>query len=116
MSTECIHPVRCRHGLHTFTESDAAGGTTARPGPGASVVHHLAGVSVRRPDPDETVLRFHDLWRAERDTPPPATDRLTVGALLGACLPDPDDTETVLRETGLDPDTEPSAVQRSSRS
>ncbi|MFF7249808.1 tetratricopeptide repeat protein, partial [Embleya sp. NPDC008237] len=72
-----------------------------------SVVRHLAGASVRRPDPDETVLRFHDLWRTERDAPRPReTNRLTAGALVGACRPDPADAEAVLRETGLDPDTE----------
>ncbi|MFE5331313.1 tetratricopeptide repeat protein [Embleya sp. NPDC056575] len=73
----------------------------------ASVVRHFAGESVHHPDPDETVVRFHALWRAERDAPPsPRTDRLTVGALIGACRPDPTDAEAVLRETGLDPDTE----------
>ncbi|WP_291417330.1 FxSxx-COOH system tetratricopeptide repeat protein [Actinophytocola sp.] len=38
-----------------------------------SVVHHLAGIAVHRPDIDATVERFHQLWLAVGDTPAPST-------------------------------------------
>lgn len=39
----------------------------------ASVVRALAAASVHRPDVNETVVRFHELWRLERDAHRPST-------------------------------------------
>ncbi|MFI1585564.1 hypothetical protein [Embleya sp. NPDC020630] len=78
-----------------------------------SAVRHLASVSIRRPDADELVLRFHELWNAERDAaPPPSADEGMTGAeWFAIAMPDDDlslfgdmTVTSILADADLDPD------------